>query len=149
MMIKVLFTLLCIAFSFSSSAQDKVKWEITYNSESQTILFQATIADGWHLYSQHIGEGIGPVPTAFVIDKKKKFYKTIGETTEPVAITEYDKNFEGELSFFKGTVTFEQKLNVKQSGELSGHITFMLCDDEMCLPPVDYGFKLMIEKNEK
>ena len=148
-MIKVLFTLCCFALSFSLSAQDKVKWEITYNSDSQTILFQATIADGWHLYSQNIGEGIGPVPTEFVIDKKKKSYKTIGETIEPEPITEYDKNFEGELSFFKGKVTFEQKLKVKQAGELTGHITFMLCDDEMCLPPVDYTFKLMIDKNEK
>lgn len=149
MMLKALFVLLCIFSSIYSSAQDEVKWNVSYDAESQSILFQATIAEGWHLYSQHINDGIGPVPTAFVIEKKKKQYKLVGGTTEPTAITEYDKNFEGELSFFKGTVTFKQKLKVKQSGEISGYITFMLCNDEMCLPPVDHAFKLMIENNEK
>jgi thiol:disulfide interchange protein DsbD len=71
--------------------------------------------------------------------------KFIGETLEPESIKEYDPNFEGELNFFKDEVTFVQKVEVEQPTELSGTVTYMICNDVMCLPPVDEFFKIEVK----
>jgi thiol:disulfide interchange protein DsbD len=136
-------------FSFSSFGQEKVEWSYSYDSTSESITITAKIEEGWHLYSQHINENLGPVATAIEFEENKNQFKLVGKTVEPTPITEYDPNFEGDLSFFKDSVEFIQKLKVKTSGEIRGTITFMVCNEEMCLPPVDLDFNLMINKNEK
>jgi hypothetical protein len=146
---KSIFILLCLMLSFSSFGQEKVEWTYSYDSASETITIAAQIEEGWHLYSQHINEGIGPVATSFEFKENKDQYKLVGKTMEPTPITEYDPNFEGELSFFKDHVEFTQKLKLKTSGEVHGTITFMVCNEVMCLPPVDIDFNLMITKDEK
>lgn len=146
---KSIFFLLCLMLSLSSFGQEKVEWTYSYDSESETITIAAEIEEGWHLYSQYINENLGPVATSFKFDENKTQFKLVGKTSEPEPITEYDPNFEGDLSFFKDSVEFTQKLKIKTSGEVRGTITFMVCNEEMCLPPVDIDFNLMINKNEK
>ena len=135
--------------SFSSFGQEKVEWTYSYDSASETITITAEIEEGWHLYSQHINENLGPVATFIEFQENKNQFKLVGKTIEPTPITEYDPNFEGDLSFFKDSVESIQKLKIKTSGEVRGTITFMVCNEEMCLPPVDIDFNLMINKNEK
>ena len=135
--------------SFCSFGQEKVEWTVSYNSLSESITFTAKIAEGWHLYSQNIDETLGPVATSFQFEENKKAFKLIGKTGEPTPITKYDPNFEGDLSFFEESVQFIQKLKVKSSAEVKGSITFMVCNAEMCLPPTDFDFNLIIDKNEK
>ncbi len=135
--------------SFCSFGQEVVEWTVSYDSQSESISFTAKIEEGWHMYSQSIDESLGPVATSFQFEENNKEFKLIGKTMEPTPITQYDKNFEGELSYFEDSVQFTQKLKVKSSAELTGKITFMVCTEEMCLPPVDIDFNLMIDKNEK
>ena len=147
-MSKSLFFLLCLALPFCSFGQEKVDWVVSYDSEESVVTFTATLEDGWHVYSQHINEGIGPVATSFSFEPNA-CYKLIGKTSEPTPITKYDPNFEGELSFFEHSVEFSQRLKVKSTGEVRGKITYMVCNDSKCLPPTDVDFNLMINKNEK
>ena len=60
-----LFTLLIASLGFG---QTKIQWEYAYNAENKAIEIQATLADGWHLYSQYVANEIGPVPTSFVFE---------------------------------------------------------------------------------
>lgn len=142
---KSIFFIVCLALSFSSFGQE-ADWTVNYDSETELVTFTATIEEGWHLYSQKINEGIGPVATSFQFEPNKKQFKLVGKTLEPTPITEYDPNFEGELSFFKNSVAFTQKIKVKSSGEINGTITFMLCNEEMCIPPADLDFNITIKK---
>ena len=145
---KSVLTLLYIALSFCSFGQDVVDWKVDYDPLSETIIFSASIDEGWHLYSQNISQEIGPVPTAFKFEKNKQF-KLIGKTNEPESISEFDHNFDGELSYFKDSVQFIQKIKVKSSTEVKGIITYMVCTEDRCLPPTDIDFNLTIDKNEK
>lgn len=138
-----------LLLSFSSFSQEKVEWSYSYDSELESIIIKAEIEEGWHLYSQHIDNTLGPIPTSFAFEEKKDQYKLVGKTAEPTPKTEYDPNFEGDLSFFEHSVEFTQQIKVKTSGEVRGTVTFMVCNDEMCLPPVDLDFNLMINKDEK
>lgn len=128
----------------SVSAQDKVDWSYVFNPAAGEVQVTADIAEGWHLYSQHIDNEIGPIPTSFEFQENPAV-EFIGSTKEPESIKEYDPNFEGELNFFKDEVTFVQKAKVKGATTIVGTVTYMVCNDTMCLPPVDEVFTINIK----
>lgn len=141
---KVFLSVLIVFTSLTLFAQEKVVWSYMYNPVDHQILIKAEIADGWHLYSQNVDIEIGPVPTSFEF-KENPNVVFLGGVEEPESIKEYDPNFEGELNFFKDEVVFTQKVDVKNPSTVVGTVTFMLCNDTMCLPPVDEIFKIEIQ----
>lgn len=142
---KTLIFIVFILVSMLSFGQEKVEWTYSFDSESSTIQIKATIDEGWHLYSQHIDNEIGPVPTSISFEKNGEVV-IVGKTIEPESLKEYDENFEGELNFFKDEVVFTQKIKLKKSTTLNGVVTFMVCNDTMCLPPTDIDFSIKINK---
>jgi len=139
--LSVLFTLL----SLTGISQNEISWNVAYNTENQTIEFTASIAKGWHLYSQHIADGAGPVATSFTFSELNGV-KLKGKVEEPESIRKFDQSFEATLNFFEGKVTFTQHISktTKNSSTITGSITYMLCNDTMCLPPVDVPFTIEI-----
>lgn len=129
-------------FTFS---QENVSWSLHYDNSSESIMIEADIAEGWHLYSQNIDENVGPIPTSFEFMGNTEI-QILGKTTEPQSITKYDENFGGELSFFEDKVVFNQKVKVSNSTILKGIVTYMICNDEICLPPKEVEFEVIIEK---
>lgn len=142
---RFIFSFIFILLISSSFAQRKVEWSFTYDSENEEILMTATIEEGWHMYSIDVNENIGPVATSFSFDKNKAV-KLKGEVEQPSPISEYDENFEGDLTYFEESVTFTQKIKFKESTSLKGTVTYMVCDNTMCMPPVDESFVITIEK---
>lgn len=142
---KTFIFLVFIIVSTLSYSQDKVEWAYSFDSESSTIQIKATIDEGWHLYSQHIDNEIGPVPTSISFENNDGVV-LVGKTIEPESLKEFDENFEGELNFFKDEVVFTQKIKLKNSTTLNGVVTFMVCNDTMCLPPTDIDFSIKINK---
>jgi thiol:disulfide interchange protein DsbD len=130
--------------SLLSFAQQEVEWAFSFDNETDSVVVVAKIQPGWHLYSQHIDNELGPIPTSFSF-KPNENYKLVGGVIEPKAIMEYDPNFEGELHFFKDEVSFKQKIELKKSTEIEGMVTYMVCNDVMCMPPSDVEFKITIK----
>jgi len=139
----VLFVLLVNLPAF---AQDKVSWSFNHNSIQGRLEFSAHIEPGWHLYSQHIANDIGPVPTSFAFNQNNDITLN-GAVQEPAPIQKYNETFEATLDFFEHDVLFQQSLTVKKSTQISGTITYMVCNDFMCLPPTDVPFVIQINKN--
>ena len=57
----------------------------------------------------------------------------------------YDPNFDKEVSYFEGTATVRVPLAAEEGARLGertvdGTVTFMVCTDEMCLPPTPTSF---------
>lgn len=126
-------------------SQEEVSWSFHYDRSNESIVIEADIAEGWHLYSQNIDKNVGPVPTTFEFIENSEI-NIVGKTTEPQSITKYDENFGGELSFFEDKVVFNQKVKVSNSTTLKGVVTYMICNDEICLPPKEVEFEVVIEK---
>jgi len=140
-----IFFMLFTCLSLTSFGQKEIAWTVTYNAGNQTIEFTASLAKGWHLYSQHIEQGSGPVPTSFSFEQLAGI-KLKGKVEEPESIRKYDQSFEATLNFFEGKVTFIQHISktTKKASTITGSITYMLCNDTMCLPPVDLPFTIEI-----
>lgn len=139
------FLFFLILFSFGSNAQEKVSWSYHYDMDNEEFVIEAKITDGWHLYSQTIDDGIGPIPTSFTFNENSEI-KLIGETLESASILEYDENFGGNLNFFIDNASFKQKMKVSSSTTVKGVVTYMICNGAMCLPPKDVEFELAINK---
>ena len=132
--------------ALSVRAQEVVNWNFSFNSKTNQIEMTATIQDGWHLYSQFIENTVGPVPTTFTF-KSSNDLQLVGAVVEPKPIQKYDETFEATLDFFETKVVFVQQVKANKDTVLEGTVTFMVCNETMCLPPVDKQFKITIPKN--
>jgi len=133
-----IFFFLCI---FAGQAQNEVSWEISYDAAESAVLVNAAIGEGWHLYSTEKASDLGPIPTEIVFDKAEGM-EIVGELQEPDPKVSFDSNFGETLYYFEESVTFSQEVELHGAQELNGTITYMVCNDEMCMPPVDYKFTI-------
>jgi thiol:disulfide interchange protein DsbD len=95
-------------------------------------VFNATIASNWHLYSQFSNDQ-GALPTEFVFDSQG--YKRIGEVEESPSITDYDKVFEMDLTYFNDSANFRQEIVLEDEtlSSLSVELNYQACDDKLCI----------------
>lgn len=109
------------------------------------VIATATIDKGWHIYSQNTDKG-GPVPTKFAF-KLNPLAKTSGKVTEKGKIEKiFDKTFGVNVMYFSNQVQFIQNFKVKNGIKTTiyGSVEYMVCDDEMCLPPKKENFEIKI-----
>lgn len=122
-----------------------VTWSTSYeNTDEHTIItVHAEIAEGWHLYSQNLDEG-GPIPTSFVLEDDSAF-TTVGGWAEGEPHVEFDPNFDMDLAYFSDGADFTIKLlPTEKEFTVKGELEFMVCNDEMCLPPTYEDFSVQV-----
>lgn len=124
-----------------------VKWAYAAKRISKTdavVLVKATIENGWHIYSQHVGEG-GPIPTSFTFTSSKA-YALQGKTVEPKPISKFEKTFNMNVSYFEKSVVFQQRIKLKAGQTIvKGTLEYMACDDHQCLPPEEVAFSVPVK----
>jgi thiol:disulfide interchange protein len=136
---KYILSILALMAAFGSIAQkNPVSWQTSVKQlggDEAELILTATIDKGWHLYSQFIPEG-GPIPTSFTFVSSPDF-ELIGKVTEGKAHEEFDPNFDMVLKYFDTKAVFKQKIKIRSSKDfvVSGELEFMVCNDQMCLPP--------------
>ena len=114
---------------------EPVVWETQHEKLDDTrfvLVFNATIASNWHLYSQFSNDQ-GALPTEFVFDSQG--YKRIGEVEESLSITDYDKVFEMDLTYFNDSANFRQEIVLEDEtlSSLSVELNYQACDDKLCI----------------
>lgn len=148
---KLLFTagLFVLAFMVQAHMVTPVKWNVEINplkgGNQYEIVAKAKIDKGFKLYGVNLGEG-GPVKTSFnfeTTENCKKFGKA--EEATP-AKKSHDKMFDMEVEYYKETAEIRHKIWVTgKPAKVSGYITWMSCNDEMCTPPTDEDFEFIIK----
>lgn len=136
---------LILSITSFSQILEPVKWTFDSKQDGKNaqLIFKATIEKDWHLYDTYLPEG-GPVPTSIHYDDSTKFEFAGGLQKIPTPTDTYDKTFEMELRYFSTKATFIQpiKLKTDQPVHITGHVEFMCCNDETCLPPTEIDFDL-------
>jgi DsbC/DsbD-like thiol-disulfide interchange protein len=98
------------------------------------LKLQASLAPGWHIYSQHLKEG-GPIPTLIRTEPNQE-YSFVGKAEEkgkPVQF--YDSIYEMEITWYAEQVSFVQKIIFDRiTSEINGTVEYMVCDSHQCLP---------------
>lgn len=133
----------------SLSAQiirDAVSWSHSIEDKSPTekvLVLTAVIKGDWHLYSTELPAG-GPTPTHLIVDKLTGA-ELIGKlTANQKPIEKFDPNFEMTLRFFGGKVSFRQQIRITDPKKFAfeGAVRYMACNDQQCLPPANWEFKI-------
>ena len=111
----------------------------------------AKINTGWHIYSTSPVEE-GPVPTEIEFSAASSLKKS-GKIRQPKPIVKFDENFEINTEYYDADVTFTVPGVVKDNakgGKQKVEVTFMACNDRMCLPPktIEVPFELSIVADE-
>lgn len=143
---KRILTLIAVVFTTLLFAQPQpVKWSTSYEVQDQYIkvIVHADIEEGWHLYSQNLEDG-GPIPTSFYLDTSSAF-APLGSWSEGEPHVEFDPNFDMDLAFFSESADFSILLEPNEADfTVKGELEFMVCNDEMCLPPTYIDFKTAV-----
>ena len=135
---------------------DPVDWSFSKQQISENryeLTFIADIEPGWALYSNDMYNNgvdceveICPIPVSFEFKKNndaQKNFNLVGD------ILELDENkqvsndpiFLMEVTKFFKRATFKQIIELNANNvDVSGYLTFMVCDDTKCLPPTDVDF---------
>ena len=152
---KIPFFILSVILSLHSFAQikDHAKWKYTVEKISEKQLqvdLAVTLDSGWHIYSSEMADG-GPQKTIITIDPGNSF-KVLKNTTESGKLIEkYDSNFNITLRYYPKKAVFKKVINVTDTSAfvLKGNVSYMLCTDKECLPPVEKDFSVKVPANSQ
>lgn len=153
---KTVLTSIIILYSVFAYSQvhDPVKWETSVTrlaSDTAVVSLNASIEDGWHIYSQSQTIKNGPIATSFSF-KPDESYILIGNTREGKPIIKPEPAYGNmNVSYFEKSASFVQKIVTTngKSFNLDVEVTFMVCSDEMCLPPTTQEFTVAVDTGYK
>ena len=133
----------------SAQIQQPVKWSYKLkklNASTYEMHITATIAKGWHIYSQTTPDG-GPVATTIIFSKNPLL--TLVDTPKEVGKLEqrHEELFGVDVKQFSSSVNFIQTIKVKAAVKtaVTGTVEFMVCNERECLPPTTNKFSLPIQ----
>ena len=142
----------CLFFTLSllsTQEMDPIEWLFDINQvgpDTYELFFQAKLEEGWNIYSQEIAED-GPIATSinFTSDnvKPEAIGSESGDKKEGM-----DEMFGMEVIKYSSKEPFRMKQKVTVSDiskPVTGYVTYMLCNDTMCLPPKDTEFSFTIK----
>ncbi|MCX2680976.1 protein-disulfide reductase DsbD family protein [Galbibacter sp. EGI 63066] len=147
---KILLALLLLIpiWGLSSQVLEPVQWDFTCEKtgdKTYRVYLTALMEPGWHIYSQYMEEG-GPIPTAIVFKENpvitsKGKIKEVGDRQEV-----YEEVFMVQTNYYEGKVDFVREVQIKK-GEpvtLKGTVTYMACSGDLCLPPEEVAFEIVL-----
>ncbi len=138
-----------VAVSAGAQVQNPVNWTFSQkkmNNNTYEVHLTATIASGWHTYSQTTPDG-GPVATEITWTKNPLLTQN-GTTRELGKLEQHHEDLFGvDVKQYSNRVDFVQTLTVrgKVKTTASGTITFMVCNDHECLPPRTIMFSVPLK----
>ncbi len=129
-----------------SAKQVKISQAVKKIGEKKyEVTITADIAGDYHLYAQDAGAE-GPVPTTIRF-QPNPLLTLVGKPTEKgKKISKLEKVWGGKVNYYDKTVSFVQVVTAKTKAKtsLNGIIEFMVCNDEVCLPPSELPLKIAI-----
>jgi thiol:disulfide interchange protein DsbD len=141
-----------IGFFFNGISQTgsakQVSWTTTskkIGDKKYEVRLTAIINGNYHMYAQVAGVE-GPVPTTISFAPNPLLLIQGKPTEQGKKITKLEEAWDGKVNFYEKTVSFVQIIQGKTKAKtnLNGKIEFMVCDDELCLPPSEFNFKIPI-----
>jgi len=161
----IIFTFLFLPFSGISQIYDPVDWNFSKQKISDNtyeLIFTADIDSGWAMYSNDIYDNgvdcdveICPIPVSFEFNKnneQERYFRLMGDIVEvdENKKTSQDPIFLMEVTKFTDRATFKQIIEIDANDiDVTGYLTFMVCDDTKCLPPTDVEFVFSFGQSNK
>jgi len=146
-MLKILLSLLLLGVS-TSYEKNKVKWGLDFDYNRNVLQLKGEIEEGWHLYSSMTPPEAGPIPVE-IKTKKSRGFRIKGRFVEKYdAVKTFDANFDSDVFIFEENYLAEQQIKLKKNSLVNLTVTFMICNDERCLPPIDEILSIKLNSDD-
>ena len=137
-----------VTSSAQSGSAKQTKWTFSTKKiadKKYEVKLTATIAGDFHLYAQDAGVD-GPVPTTITFQPNPLLVIAGKPIEQGKKITKIEEVWGGKVHFYEKTINFVQIVTAKTKAKtlLNGKVEFMVCNDEVCLPPSEIPFKIAI-----
>ncbi|MHC5354022.1 protein-disulfide reductase DsbD family protein [Myroides sp. LJL115] len=111
-------------------------WKSSIEKKSDTeyiITWNATVKEGWHIYSQYTPEG-GPLPLEFIYNNQQGNYSLVGEASESETATSYNDIFGVDETYFVGDITLVQTISLDHPdvATIQVEVAYQVCE-EVCI----------------
>ncbi|WP_128545656.1 protein-disulfide reductase DsbD family protein [Larkinella soli] len=146
--------LTAILFSLTTSAQiqkDPSHWTFGASrpeakvGEVVEIRLNATLDNGWHMYSSDLNPDIGPIVTSAKWKENGSFEK-IGPLVSLGPKEEFEEVWSAKVRYFEGKATFVQKIRIRKANPvIEGTLEYQTCSGTTCLPPAEQEFSVKIK----
>lgn len=141
-----------IALIVSGQILEPIKWSSQIKMDDETsgeIIVTAHADNGWHIYGMEF-PAKGPIPTKIDFKMPPEVIAESVLIPSREADVEYSADFEGEISWWDGTVTFTKAFSLKgtPSNPIDVKVSYQACDNRSCLPPATEHFSLLIPGTE-
>ncbi|MFL9835895.1 cytochrome c biogenesis protein CcdA [Flavobacterium sp. ST-75] len=110
----LLFFLLLSFIAGKAQIIEPVKWTSKIEKKSETeyvLIFNATIEENWHMYSQFSADG-GGLPLEVEFNNAENNFEAVGKAEESETHKEYNDIFEVEETFFSNKAELKQNIKV-------------------------------------
>lgn len=135
---------LLLFFGGSSFAQiiAPPKWSIQLSEKDPKvgdevkIIFKAQVPKDWYIYSNDFDPDLGPMLTELEL-KQSEGFTLVGGLKAINPRKKYDEIWEGEVTYFVGTGTFEQSIKITgENIKAVGFVGYQMCTDVtgQCIP---------------
>lgn len=132
-----------LSSSFIGAAQDPVHFSVSKKQVSPSeidVVFSATIANGWHVYSTGIPSG-GPTAANLITESAQGAQAVGGLKKGGKELNVDDPVFGMRVRFFEHNVSFTQRYKITgKTYHIKGYLEYGACNDEMCMPPGSVEF---------
>ena len=145
------FIIVLLLFGTLAGAQTNVlTWSFEtekVNATEYDLLFKASIKQGWYVYSEFLASDEGPVATEIIFRFVPGFEPSAPPTEQGEKHEGFDEIFGMEVTKFSKTFEINQRiaLSSKSLKQIGGTIRYMVCSDEVCLPPVEEAFTFLLD----
>ena len=143
---KIFFLLLGFLAFFNANAQliAPVKWKTTTEKLNDTefnLVFEGTIDNGWHVYSQFTPDG-GPLPLLLDFKNQKGQYTLIGTTSESKTKRAFNDVFGVDEIYFEKKVVLKQKVKItgKSVSKIDVNVSYQVCEEKCINEDKDFEF---------
>lgn len=129
---------------------EPVTWTMAIEQKGDgrwVLKFNATVQDGWYIYSQESFGADGPIPTSIALDSALTHTRLVGEPMEegPEKVEGFDEIFAMNVRKYKHAATFSREVQVEDpSRDITGAVSYMTCNDEACIFPDPVRFTVNI-----
>lgn len=142
----VVFLYMSVIAGCAAQILTPVKWttDITVDKSTKTgaVTFSAVIDEGWHMYSMDLPDG-GPVSLNINWEKTDGIELTGDPIADKEPHVEYDAIFSMKLGWWSDDVKITQNFKLVNNGDydISGHVLYMVCNNQTCQSPTKEPFK--------
>ncbi len=128
--------LIAVASIGKAQVDDPISWNVkakAISGNKYELIINASIEEGWHLYSITLPEG-GPIATTFTFNQTPDF-KLIGKVKELTKATkEHDEIFNLDLSYFANSASFSQEVELTSAAtEIKINAEYQACYADKCI----------------